>query len=186
MRAREHPALDRAERHAEPLGELGLRKTAVVGELERLALNIGELAQRGLHALALEPQPCRLFGLLGCLAERRVVGERLGMPALLPAHEIDCAAVDEREDPGARLRALCSVRRCGPPDLEECLLHGVLRVTLVSQNAKREPVCDATDTVVELAQRVLVATGDERDQCLVGEVGVMLAHGEAILRPGQR
>src|SRR5439155_9805971 len=49
----EHPALDRAERLPEPLRELGLREPAVVRELECLALLVGELAQRGLHALTL-------------------------------------------------------------------------------------------------------------------------------------
>ena len=40
---REHPALDRAERLAEPLGQLRLREPAVVGELDRLALLVGQL-----------------------------------------------------------------------------------------------------------------------------------------------
>ena len=38
------------------------------------------------------------------------------------------------------------------------------------------------DTVVELRERVLVAARDERDQGLVGEMGVVLAHGKAIQR----
>ena len=42
------------------------------------------------------------------------------------------------------------------------------------------------DAVVELRERVLVSSRDERDQGLVREMGVVLAHGEAILRPGQR
>src|SRR5205807_9227021 len=58
----EHPALDRTERLPEPLRELGLREAAVVGELDRLALPVGELCQRGLDALALEPQECGVVG----------------------------------------------------------------------------------------------------------------------------
>ena len=41
------------------------------------------------------------------------------------------------------------------------------------------------DPVVELRERILVAARDERDQGLVREVSVLLAHGEAVLRLGQ-
>ena len=41
------------------------------------------------------------------------------------------------------------------------------------------------DPVVELRERVLVPPRDERDQSLVREMGVLLAHGEAVLRLGQ-
>ena len=58
----EHPALDGTQRLAEPLRQLGLRVAAVVGELDRLPLRVGQQAQRGLHAVALEAQPCRLLG----------------------------------------------------------------------------------------------------------------------------
>ena len=65
-------------------------------------------------------------------------------------------------------------------------MHGVLRVALVAKHAKCEPERDPPHTVVELRQRGLVATGDQRHQGLVGEVGVLLAHREAIVWPGQR
>ena len=61
-----------------------------------------------------------------------------------------------------------------------------LGVPIVAEHAQREPVPDASDPVVQLRERVLVAASHERDQSLVGEMGVMLAHGEAILRRGQR
>ena len=60
--AGEHPALDRTDRLAEPLRELRLREAAVVRELERLPLLVGQLLQRGLDALALKPQPGVLVG----------------------------------------------------------------------------------------------------------------------------
>ena len=122
----------------------------------------------------------------GASPSSRVVGQRIRLPALLAPHEIDGAPVDEREDPRARLRALCAEGRGAAPDLEERLLHGVLGVALVAQDAEREPVRDAGDAVVELRERVLVSSRDERDQGLVREMGVVLAHGEAIRRPGQR
>ena len=42
------------------------------------------------------------------------------------------------------------------------------------------------DAVVELGERVLVASGDERDQSLVREVGVLLPHRDEVVRLGQR
>ena len=69
---------------------------------------------------------------------------------------------------------------------EERLLNSVLGEALVTQDAQREAVRDAPDPVVELRERVLVAPGDERDEGLVGEVCVLLAHGEAIVRLGER
>ena len=68
----EHPALDRTERHSEPLGQLGLREAAVVGELDRLPLRVRQLAQRGLHALALEAEPGRVLGQTRSSPRRRV------------------------------------------------------------------------------------------------------------------
>src|SRR5207248_661612 len=44
--AREHPAFDRTDGLAEPLRELGLAEAAVVRQLERLALLVGEHPQR--------------------------------------------------------------------------------------------------------------------------------------------
>ena len=99
---------------AEPLGELRLGVAAVVRELDRLALLVGKLRERRLHARPLEAQPRRLL--------RRALGrlgralERLGAPALLAPDEVDRAPVDERQDPGRRLRALGDERAGAPPE----------------------------------------------------------------------
>ena len=77
-------------------------------------------------------------------------------------------------------------RRCAPPDLEERLLYGVLRVPLVAQHPERQAVRDPADPVVELGQRVLVTACDEGDQGFVGEMSVVPAHGDAVVRLGQR
>ncbi len=102
----EHPALDRTERQSEPLGQLGLREAAVVGELDRLALRVRQLAESLLDALALEAEPRRVLRRLARRRVARLVVERLGSSALLAPDEIDGPPVDERQDPGARLRAL--------------------------------------------------------------------------------
>src|SRR5437763_15022133 len=66
--AREHAALDRAERLAEALGELRLRVAAVVGELDRLPLFRRELPQGLADSLALGGE----LGLVGRLGARRL------------------------------------------------------------------------------------------------------------------
>ncbi len=48
------------------------------------------------------------------------------------------------------------------------------------------PYAILPDPLVQLRERVLVATCHERDQGFVGEVSVVPAHGEAILRRWQR
>src|SRR5581483_7660772 len=119
LEAREHPALDRAERQAEALGELGLRETAVVGELDRLPLFLRQLSERLLDDLPLRAEPGFL---VGCLARGLCdVLERLPPPALLPPDQVDGAAVDQREDPRARLALLGEERPGRAPDGEKGL-----------------------------------------------------------------
>jgi hypothetical protein len=118
-------------------------------------------------------------------AAGHVVGERLRAAAFLSTDEVDGAAMDECEDPRARLRPFGPEGGGAPPDREKPLLDCVLREPLVPQHTNSEPVRDAADAIVELPQRTFVATGDERNQGLVGEVSVALAHGPAWL-DGQR
>ena len=87
----------------------------------------------------------------------------------------------EGEDPGARLRPFRTERRRAAPDREEPLLHCVLREPLVPQHANGKPVGDAPHAVVQLSERAFVAASDERNQGLVGQVSVTLAHWPAWL-----
>jgi 2-haloacid dehalogenase len=86
--AAERPALDRAQRDAEPLRELGLAVAAVVGELECLALLVGEARERSRLAYSAGPyrpfvetvaQAARLAGVPPTRAEGllRGMGEQL-------------------------------------------------------------------------------------------------------------
>src|SRR5262249_59009924 len=93
--AGEHPALDGTDRLPEPLRELRLCEASVVRELERLALRIGQLLQRELHTLTLQPQP---RALVRCVADRlRCKLERVCAAALLAPHDVDGAPVGERQ-----------------------------------------------------------------------------------------
>ena len=164
--------------------KLRLREARVERELDRLALRVGQLCERLAHARALECLP-------GCLGDRVVcrrlgrVLERLGRAPLLAANRVDGAAMDEHEDPGARLGSLGHEAPGGSPDGEEGLLHRVLGQVPVAENAQREPEGDAAVTVVELRQRVLVRARDERHERLVGKVCVLPARSHGVSRPGR-
>jgi len=75
--------------------------------------------------------------------------ERLAATDVLAANEVDGAAVDERQDPRARLGALGEEAVGVAPDAEEGLLNGVLGERLVAQDPQREPVGDTAEAVVE-------------------------------------
>jgi hypothetical protein len=98
--------------------------------------------------------------------------ERLGAAAFLASDDVDRSPVDEGHDPRARLGPLRAERRRRAPHREEALLHRVLRQPLVAEDAQRDPVRDAPDTVVQLGERGVVAARHERDQRLVGQVPV--------------
>ena len=51
----------------------------------------------------------------------------------------------------------------------------------IAEYAIREPVGDTSHPVVQLCQGGLVASSNERNECFVGEMGVLLPHGEAVL-----
>ena len=58
-------------------------------------------------------------------------------------------------------------------------------MALVAQDAQRQTVGHARHPVVELRERIFVSSGNEGDECFVGQMSVVLAHGEAVLGPGQ-
>src|SRR5262245_54888857 len=167
--AGEHATLDRPQGHAEPLRQLGLREAAVVRELERLALVLRQLAERGLDVRSLLAE-VRLLGNARSRRLRRLF-EALAASQVLAADEVDGAAMDEREDPGRRLGALAAVAVRRAPDREERILHGVLRERLVAEDAVGETVGNAAVAVVELGQPLVVPAGDRGEDLLVTPLG---------------
>ena len=94
--------------------------------------------------------------------------------------------MDERQDPGARLRPLGPEAGRRAPDAEEGLLHRILGEPVVAQHAECEAVCHPPDAVVELGQRSLVVACDERHEGLVREMSKVPAHGPGVGRVAQR
>src|SRR5207244_6997921 len=141
--------LDRTDGLSQPLGELRLGEAAVVRELERLALLIGKLPQRGLHALALVAQPDEILRrpfarTIACRLDR------LCATAFLAPDEVDRAPVHDGQQPRG---GLCALRheRVGPaPRAQKRLLYRVLGERIVSADAQSEAVGDAPDAVVML------------------------------------
>ena len=144
-----------------------------------------QLPEALLDALALESEPGRVFGRLGRRDIVRLV-ERLRPASLLPAHEVDGAPMDERQDPGGRLRPLGPEAGCRAPHAEERFLDGVLGEAVVAEHPEREAVRHPADAVVELGQRSLVVARDERHEGLVREMSELPAHGPGIGRVAQR
>src|SRR5205823_7402623 len=110
--------------------------------------------------------------------------DRLAAAALLATDEVDRAPVDERQDPGARLGPLGEEAAGGAPDGEERLLDGVLGEHRVAENPECEPVGDAAVAVVELSERALLATRDQRKEGLVRILDERLGRGGAIMPTG--
>src|SRR5262249_37305781 len=79
-------------------------------------------------------------------------------------------AVNEGEQPGARLRALGDEAVGCAPRAEEGLLHGVLRQGVVAENAEGEPVGESAEAAGELGERLIVGAGDQREQRLVRQM----------------
>ena len=106
--------------------------------------------------------------------------EGLGPSALLTAHEIDGAPVDEREQPCRCLPAFGHERLGSPPDREEGVLNGVLGERVVPQDPQCQAVSHAAEPVVQLGEGLLVRAGHERDDRFIGEMGERAGHRNSL------
>ena len=97
--------LDRAERLAQALGELGLRQAVEVGQHEHLALRRRQPVERHVDAAPLEAVAARSAARrrTATVSGSSAVGVRRAR--LLAAHEVDGLVVHERQQPRRGLRA---------------------------------------------------------------------------------
>jgi hypothetical protein len=127
---------------------------------------VWELLQRGLDALPFKAQPCDVLR----RPVRRssvVIVKRIGAPTLFAANEVDRASMDERQDPGARLRLLGQEVVGAAPHSEEALLHRILGKRLVAQNTVGKRVRRTAIAVVQLGQCRLVRSRCKSDDGFV-------------------
>src|SRR5205085_2506670 len=127
--------LDGAERDAQELGDLGLRKAAPVRELDHAALVLAQLLERAVDApggpagLGLLERPGFLRRFL------RDLGRRLGARAAAVGDRV----ARDRIEPRSARTALRLVAARGAPDRGERLLHRVLGAAAVAEPAQGEP-----------------------------------------------
>jgi hypothetical protein len=104
--------------------------------------------------------------------------ERFRPASLLAADGVDGPPVRERQNPRARLGSLRPKSSCRAPDVEKRFLDGVLRESAVPQDSQGERKCDASEPVVDLAERRFVGARDKGDDGFVGKVGVFSSQSD--------
>src|SRR3989454_9867638 len=168
------PALHGAERRTELVGDLALGETFPVGELEHLAFPVGELRERGAHALR---------ALLRRHLLRGRGGQRQGRSRRVPAPE-QAQVPPARAQPVARARARHGDQKAGElpaprvvgvaaRERHEDLLRQILRLLRALEDGDGHPVHEPGMAVVERAERAAVVAL-ERCQELGIRLGVVL------------
>lgn len=162
----EYSRLDRPERNVETSCDLRLGVAAVVGELQRLALYAWNLLERLLDSASFLPNRCRFFR-----GRTRLVGHRFRgefRAAVGRSDEIDRSSVHDRQEPVASKPPPCVEAFRRAPDGQEGILNRFFGKTRIAADAESEPVCDATETVVELRERPFLTRSDQTKECCIG------------------
>src|SRR5438105_769070 len=184
------PALHRAERRTELVGDLGLGETLPVGELEHLALPVGELRERGAHALRalLRRHLLRGRGWQRQGRSRRVPAlEQPQMPPARARHGDQEAG----ELPAPRVVGVVARER------HEDLLRQILRLLRALEDGDGHPVHEPGMAVVERDERAAVVALERRQELGIrpgvllrealrdGTERALAAHGDPaiVLRP---
>ena len=155
-----HPGLDRAGRHAEQAGDLAIGVAAVVGQGDRLALQLGERAQAAPDPLAFK---ARLDG-LGHLVEGDVGGGGTPLALGFPLHRTDPVhrpAVRQRHHPGHRGAPAGVELGRVPPHLEQHLLGDLLGLGRIADHPPDDAEHGRGHLVVDRVEGRLVAPGHQ-------------------------
>lgn len=158
--------LGRAQRHPQHLAQLGEAQLLDLAQEQRLALQVREVAERprdppvGVHVLDVRGRRRRLLDVTAL--------EPAEQPVLQPpAPQSVAAAVDgdgmqpRRECPALRVVALEVAQ-----GLHHHVLHHVLGLVVVAQNAVRQPEHGLPVPLVQLPQRGLVTRSGSLDQVI--------------------
>src|SRR5581483_4676837 len=135
-----HPALHRARRKAEHLGDLPMSESAEIGELDHLPLLDWKHVQSGADVirfgtpLHLGLRPLCRWQPRHCL----IVCDVATGGGRLATERVDRAVVDDAEHPGTYAAAPAVIAGPGPPQRQERLLDDVLRHRPPSTHPVRE------------------------------------------------
>ena len=147
-----HPGLDGAVGHPEQAGDLVVGVAAVVGQGDRLALQLGERAQAAPDALALQARLDRLGHLVVGDDGRRDAPLAVGF-LLHRANPVDRPAMRERRHPGGGAAPFGIELGRVPPDLEQHVLGDLLGLGRVADHPPDDAEHRRGDLVVERRRR---------------------------------
>lgn len=152
-----HPRLDRAQGHAEKLGDLALGIATVVGQDQRLPLNVAQPRERG-ERLAPVQRPFHLFGdghSDGSVAKGSAHLALGGRPRR--SHTVDRPASGDGEHPCHDRGPVRAVGRGAPPHLEQHLLRHLLGLRGAAQRPQHHAVDRRRHGGVQHSEGLLVA-----------------------------
>src|SRR4029077_19569328 len=159
------PGLHGSKREVEVRGDLALRHSAPVSELDHLALPRLEFLEGAVYA------PGDL-GVLGPLLGARLAGRELGELRVgswsVAAQPVDDRVPGDRVQPAAGRAAFRPVRRGGAPDRRKRLLNRGLGVAAVAEPPQGEAEDRPDVSTVEDLEGLAVALADARQQLRVG------------------
>ena len=143
------------KRDPQLLGDLDVGEAVVEGQLQRLALHVGEPGHRADRPAALLATRPPLSSGVG-LGDGRSGADRslAGAMGLLAAHAVDGPPVGDRDGPRANAAPVAVEARRLPPQLDEDLLGDLLGLRRVAQDAPGHAVHGGRQPVVERGERL--------------------------------
>ena len=172
--ARTRPALHRAERLVQALGDLLLRVAVEVREAEDGLLVLGQLFEAAPDVVAQRRSFLPAVAGAGAVERLARAAEKRCSREWRLRQRSSAAAARDREQPRLHRRA----RRVEParvaPHLDEDLLQHVFGIPRVLEDTNAEAEKDRGVPIVKKTERVAVAIGDPREKLGVGR----RAHGE--------
>jgi len=146
-----HAPFDSSQRDADTLGDFGMRESTVVCQINHLSLLGGQGRHRQPYSLVFQTlyyfRPCILFG----RKRQRIINNRV-CARFRPhtAHLINCAVMDNCQQPGANRPTTRVIRRTLPPYIEKRFLNNILRAPPLPKEAIRE--CEGYPTIAVIKQ----------------------------------
>ena len=160
------PGLDRPQRLAHVLRQLGVRQPVQVGEHDALALAGAELLEavgQRARVLAQGEQGFRPPRLVGHGLHQQIVVLAAVLEVRAP-QPVERAVANDRGHPGHRRTLACRVLLHVVPDVDEALLQHVLGPVLPAQYTQGDAVQFRGGVAVQLAEGALVAQHAARHQ----------------------